>query len=405
MIKLKENYMPGAKIKVIGVGGGGGNAVRTMILSQLAGVDFIAANTDSQALAANPAPTKVQLGESVTRGLGAGADPELGREAALETQEQVADICAGSDMVFVTAGMGGGTGTGGAPIIANIARSQGTLTVGVVTKPFSFEGARRSEQALQGIEELKSAVDSLLIIPNDKLLEIVDEDIELNDAFRLVDQVLLDAVGGIVDVIQSVGSINLDFADVRRIMQNSGMALMGIGKSSGENRAQEALEQAINCPLLEDVSLTGAQSILLFVTGKTMSLKEFNYVGSKIKEAAHPDANIIVGQGYNDSLENLLKITLIATRFNKAASYSKVSIASENEVVQAASSSASQPRDHYSQPHTVNISQPSRVYRKYSDPTQEAFSFPGINNTTHGMRAADEYDLPAYIRNQRNKRK
>jgi cell division protein FtsZ len=306
----------GAKIKVVGVGGGGGNALNTMILAGLTGVDFIAANTDCQALQHNRAATKIQLGAMVTKGLGAGANPEIGRQAALEDREKIAAALEGADMVFVTAGMGGGTGTGGAPIIADIARGVGALTVGVVTKPFMFEGKRRLKQADHGIAELKNAVDTLITIPNQRLLAVADEKTTLLDTFKKADEVLLNAVQGISDLITIPGLINVDFADVRTIMSNMGVALMGTGTATGETRAMVAARAAVESPLLEDVQIDGATGILINITGGgNMTLVEVNQACSLIQEAAHEDANIIFGSVIDDAMGDRLKITVIATGF------------------------------------------------------------------------------------------
>jgi cell division protein FtsZ len=307
----------GAKIKVIGVGGGGGNALNTMIIAGLTGVDFIAANTDCQALQHNRAATKIQLGAQVTKGLGAGANPEMGRQAALEDRDRILAALEGADMVFVTAGMGGGTGTGGAPIIADLARSLGALTVGVVTKPFIFEGKRRLKQAEHGISELKNAVDTLITIPNQRLLAVADERTTLLDTFKKADEVLLNAVQGISDLITIPGLINVDFADVRTIMSNMGVALMGTGTATGEQRAVMAAKMAIESPLLEDVQIDGATGILINITSSsTMTLSEINHACSLIQEAAHDEANIIFGSVINDEMGDALKITVIATGFS-----------------------------------------------------------------------------------------
>jgi cell division protein FtsZ len=315
-----ENKIPepdlGATIKVIGVGGGGGNALNTMILAGLTGVDFIAANTDCQALHHNRAAGKIQLGALVTKGLGAGANPEVGRQAALEDRDKILAALQGADMVFVTAGMGGGTGTGGAPVIAELARSLGALTVGVVTKPFVFEGKRRLKQAEHGIAELKGAVDTLITIPNQRLLAVADERTTLLDTFKKADEVLLNAVQGISDLITIPGLINVDFADVRTIMSNMGVALMGTGCAVGPERALIAAKMAIESPLLEDVQIDGATGILINITGGAdMSLAEVNQACSLIQEAAHEDANIIFGTVINEAMGEQVKITVIATGF------------------------------------------------------------------------------------------
>ncbi|HWP59626.1 MAG TPA: cell division protein FtsZ [Candidatus Acidoferrales bacterium] len=316
MFELVEQITLGAKIKVIGVGGGGGNAVNTMIAAKLNGVDFIAANTDAQALDANRAPVKIQLGGNITKGLGAGANPEVGRRAALEDQEKIREYLAGSDMVFITAGMGGGTGTGGAPIVARIAREIGALTVAVVTKPFLFEGKKRMRQAEDGIRELKEHVDALIAIPNQRLLSVASKTTTLMEAFSKADEVLLHAVRGISDLIVTPGLINLDFADVRAVMAEMGLAMMGASAASGENRAVEAAQKAISSPLLEDVSIHGARGILINITGgPDMSLCEVNEAAEIIHKEAHEDANIIFGAVLDERMKDEMRITVIATGF------------------------------------------------------------------------------------------
>jgi len=308
-----------AKIKVIGVGGGGGNAINTMVAGRLEGVEFIAANTDVQALAANRAGVKLQLGKSASRGLGAGANPEVGRTAALEEREAIAAALEGADMVFVTAGMGGGTGTGGAPVVADIAKATGALTVGVVTKPFLFEGNKRRKQAEIGLAELAAAVDTLIVIPNQRLLSVAGESMSLADAFKRADEVLLNAVQGISDLITVHGIVNVDFADVRTIMSGQGMALMGTGRSSGERRAMEAMQGAISSPLLEDVTLDGATGLLVNITGgPNLTLHEVNEAVSMAQSAADADANIIFGSVIDERLGDEVKITVIATGFQPA---------------------------------------------------------------------------------------
>src|SRR4051794_4247148 len=306
-----------AKIKVIGVGGGGGNAINTMIEASLEGVDFIAANTDIQALESNQAPLKIALGGALTKGLGAGANPDIGRNAALEDIAKLTETLQQADMVFVTAGMGGGTGTGAAPIIAQVARECGALTVGVVTKPFSFEGRKRRRQAEEGIACLQACVDTLITIPNDRLLSVAGQKTTMLDAFRKADDVLLNAVQGISDLITIPGLINVDFADVRTIMSNMGRALMGTGRAVGERRALEAAQQAISSPLLEDVSITGATGILINITGgPDLTLFEVNEASTLIQEAAHEDANIIFGSVIDANLTDEVRITVIATGFD-----------------------------------------------------------------------------------------
>jgi len=316
MIEIVEQTNLTARIKVIGVGGGGGNAVNTMIRSKLTGVDFLVANTDAQALERSQALNKIQLGESVTKGLGAGANPEVGRRAALENQNQLKEHLSGSDMVFITAGMGGGTGTGGAPVIARLAREAGALTVGVVTKPFVFEGKRRLRQAEEGIEELKESVDTLIVIPNQRLLSIAAKTTTMLEAFNKADDVLLQAVRGISDLIITPGLINLDFADVRTVMAEMGLALMGSATATGENRAVEAAQKAISSPLLEDISIHGARGVLINITGgPDLGVHEINEAASMIQEEADDDANIIFGAVIDENLTDEIRITVIATGF------------------------------------------------------------------------------------------
>jgi cell division protein FtsZ len=310
-----------ARIKVVGVGGGGGNALNTMIQSGLDGVEFIAANTDMQALEANYAPTKIQLGPALTKGLGAGANPDVGRKAALEDVQRVSEALEGADMVFITAGMGGGTGTGGAPIIAQIARDMGALTVGVVTKPFLFEGKRRMRNAENGIADLAAAVDTIITIPNQKLLVLDDDDMSLLEAFRRADDVLVQAVRGISDLITHSGMINVDFADVKTIMSNMGRALMGTGYGKGERRAIDAAQMAINSPLLDEVSVEGATGILInFTAGPDVRLKEINEAASLVQQEAHEDANIIFGLVTDMDMGDVVKVTVIATGFEQQRS-------------------------------------------------------------------------------------
>lgn len=306
----------GARIKVIGVGGGGSNAVNTMIAAGLPGVDFICANTDHQALRANMAPIKIQLGEKLTRGLGAGGNPEVGKKSAQEDAEMIREYLTGADMVFVTAGMGGGTGTGAAPIIASVAKEMGCLTVGVVTKPFTFEGKRRMKQAEEGLRELKANVDTLIAIPNQRLLAVAGRNSTMLETFKKADDVLLQAVRGISDLITVHGLINLDFADVRAIMSEMGMAMMGAAAAVGENRAIEAAQRAISSPLLEDVSIQGARGVLINITGGVdLSLHEVNEAATLIQEEADEDANIIFGAVIDDSMGDEVRITVIATGF------------------------------------------------------------------------------------------
>ncbi len=309
-----SNSETGARIKVIGVGGGGCNAVNTMIRAGLTGVEYIVANTDSQALNASMASTKIQLGGNVTKGLGAGANPEVGRKAAIEDYERLSEALQGADMVFVTAGMGGGTGTGAAPVIAKLAREMGALTVGVVTKPFMFEGKKRARQADEGIMSLEESVDSLICIPNQRLLQLAGENLSLVDTFKAADEVLLNAVQGISDLINNTGLINADFADVSSVMTNKGLALMGTGTAAGAERAMKAAKTAISSPLLEDVSIDGATGIIINITGSsTLTTFETNQAVTLIMEAADEDAEIIFGTVIDDTMGENIKVTVIAT--------------------------------------------------------------------------------------------
>jgi cell division protein FtsZ len=320
MALLEFEELSHAKILVIGVGGGGGNAVNTMIAGNLDGVEFVAANTDLQALQANMASTKIQLGDHLTKGLGAGANPEVGRKSAEESVQLISETIAGADMVFVTAGMGGGTGTGAAPVIAQIARESGALTVGVVTRPFGFEGKRRNKQAEEGIARLEEAVDTLIVIPNNRLLEVVGANTSMIEAFHKADAVLLNAVQGISDLMTVPGLINVDFADVRTIMCKQGRALMGSGVGSGKRRAGDAAEMAISSPLLEDVNIEGATGILINITGgPDLGLHEVNEASTLIQQAAHEEANIIFGSVIDPSIGDEVRITVIATGFDRAS--------------------------------------------------------------------------------------
>ncbi len=319
-ISFDENKAIGAHIKVIGVGGGGSNAVNRMISSNLQGVDFIVANTDGQALKSSRAPLKLQIGAKLTKGLGAGSNPDVGRQAALEDSEKILEALQGADMVFITAGLGGGTGTGAVPIIASLASELGALVVAVVTKPFGFEGKKRREQAEQGLRELHESVDTVICIPNEKLLNSVDRAMPLGAAFLFADDVLRQAVQGISDLITIPGEINLDFADVRSIMSGMGMALMGTGIAQGPNRAVEAAQRAISSPLLEDATIDGARGILINITGGTdMTLHEVAEASSLVQRSADPEANIIFGTVIDKAMTEEIKITVIATGFNREA--------------------------------------------------------------------------------------
>ena len=312
--ELIDTYTENAVIKVIGVGGGGGNALEHMVTNQIEGVDFICANTDAQALRKSSATTQLQLGTDITKGLGAGANPDVGRQAALEDRERIMEVINGADMVFITAGMGGGTGTGAAPVVAQVAKEMGILTVAVVTKPFPFEGGKRMKTAKAGIEELGQHVDSLITIPNEKLLKVLGKEMSLLNAFKSANDVLLGAVQGIAELITREGMINVDFADVRTVMSEMGMAMMGTGQASGENRAVEAARYAVSSPLLEDVDLAGARGVLVNITaGLDMSIGEFEEVGNTIKEFASDDATVVVGTVIDPDMTDELRVTVVAT--------------------------------------------------------------------------------------------
>jgi len=320
MFELMDNRTENAVIKVIGVGGGGNNAVQHMLTSNIEGVEFICANTDAQALRTLNVRTTLQLGCNITKGLGAGANPEIGRQAAIEDSERIREVMEGADMVFITAGMGGGTGTGGTPVVAQIAREMGILTVAVVTKPFPFEGRKRMEIAMQGIRELSECVDSLITIPNEKLLTVLGKGASLLDAFKAANDVLLGAVQGIAELITRPGLINVDFADVRTVMAEMGMAMMGTGRAIGDGRAREAAEAAIASPLLESVDLAGARGLLVNVTaGMDISIGEFEEVGNTIKELASEDATVVVGAVIDPEMEAELRVTIVATGIGQIA--------------------------------------------------------------------------------------
>jgi len=397
-----------AKIKVIGVGGGGGNAINTMVSARIEGVEFIAANTDVQALGANLAPVKLQLGRSASRGLGAGANPEVGRNAALEERDAIAAALAGADMVFVTAGMGGGTGTGGAPIVADIAKQNGALTVGVVTKPFLFEGNRRRKHAEQGLAELRAAVDTLIVIPNQRLLSVAPENMSMADAFKRADEVLLNAVQGISDLITVHGLVNVDFADVRTIMSEQGMALMGTGRASGGGRAVEAMQAAISSPLLEDVSLEGATGLLVNITGgSSLTLHEVNEAVTMAQTAADPDANIIFGSVIDEGLGDQVKITVIATGFQPRDAAPRgrpvqaqvpAAIASRAAPARAAEAPPPLPAER-KEPPPIRLAQPvapppATVHAAVHAPAAPARRNPQAFKPLED----DQYDIPAFLR-------
>ncbi len=382
MFEFDDSLDQTAKIKVIGVGGGGGNAVNTMIDNMVDGVEFLTANTDAQALKNSRAPMKVQLGSKLTKGLGAGANPEIGREAALEDRARIAEFLDGADMVFIAAGLGGGTGTGSAPIIAEVARELGALTVGVVTKPFTREGKQRMKKAEQGVECLKKVVDSLIVIPNDRLLGLAGKNMSILDAFKPSDDVLRQAVQGISDLITTSGLINVDFADVKAIMSERGMAMMGIGAASGEKRAAEAAQKAISSPLLEDIDISGAKGVLVNICGSSsMTMEEFDEASRIIHEKVHEDANIIIGLVVNEEMGENLKITAIATGFGESFERSK--LASDELKAQAAMAMGSK----------VDRDIPAFIRERQRE------SIRNMRSTLGGASGSeDEYDIPTFLR-------
>jgi cell division protein FtsZ len=388
MLQFADEVL-GPKIKVVGVGGGGGNSVNTMIEAGIQGVDFIAANTDSQVLETNLAPQKIQIGRGLTKGLGAGANPEIGAAAAIEDAGRLAETLGGADMVFVTAGMGGGTGTGAAPVIAQVARDMGALTVGVVTKPFAFEGLQRKKKANNGIQELAKAVDALIVIPNDRLVALAGQKMTLRESFSMVDTVCLNAVRGISDLIMVPGLINVDFADVRTIMTGMGRALMGTGRGQGDKRAIEAAQMAINSPLLEDVSINGATGILVNITGGAdLTLSEVNEACSLIQEAADPDANIIFGSVIDPNCGDEVRITVIATGFQSRMEISATPSTSSSR--SSSSGSARRSADQMSLPMEASAAAPP--VPAYATPTMP-MSAPAALYAPTGLAAEGPYDM------------
>ena len=387
MFELVDNAPQNAVIKVVGVGGGGGNAVRHMIEHEVDGVDFICANTDAQALSDIMSKTVLQLGTGITKGLGAGANPDIGRAAALEDRDRIADALRGADMVFVTAGMGGGTGTGGAPIVAEVAREMGILTVAVVTRPFNFEGKKRLKIAEQGLRELEQHCDSLITIPNEKLLEVLGKNTSLLDAFKEANDVLLGAVQGIADLIIRPGMINVDFADVRTVMSEMGSAMMGTGSASGENRAREAAERAINSPLLDDINISGARGVLVNITaGLDLSLGEFAEVGDTIEEYASDDATVVVGTVIDPEMSDTLKVTVVATGLEGAESRPSLKVV-DAQRTNARATAASGKEVNYDLP-------PGRRGR--------VANASGVEETAMTTEAGGEeyFDIPAFLRRQ-----
>ena len=404
----EESRVYEARIKVVGVGGSGGNAINTMIHFGLEGVEFITVNTDAQALGSNAAVEKIAIGTSVTRGLGAGADPEKGRKAALEDVNRLKEIVQGADMVFVTAGMGGGTGTGAAPVIAQLAREAGALTVGVVTKPFAFEGRQRMRSAEAGLASLTEHVDTLITIPNEKLMALADDDLTFVDAFRKADEVLYQAVKGISDLITMNGIINVDFADVRTVMSAMGRALMGSGCAKGEGRARLAAEQAICSPLLDDVSVEGATGVLInIVGGPDMKIKEIREAASLVQEQAHEDANVIFGASVDEAMGDTLKVTVIATGFQPATP--SVTLDASRELRrpgQVAATRAAEPRS-VARPEYRDNTAPALSTRR---PTQPSIAAQGggrdgqmsllVRDIPFPSSLETDWDTPAYKRRQ-----
>jgi len=374
-ILLDETTAP-ARIKVIGVGGGGCNSVNRMIDAGLGGVEFIAANTDAQALSNCRAPVKLQLGLELTRGLGAGANPEVGRNAALEADKKIFDLLDGADMAFITCGMGGGTGTGATPIIAQMAQDVGALTVAVVTKPFSFEGSRRRNVADEGIDQLGEHVDTLITIPNDRLLKFVERNTNFTEAMSIADDVLRQAVQGIADIITVPGLINRDFADVRTVMKGMGHAIMGVGTSSGEHRAVEAAQQAIASPLLEETSIEGARGLLINITGgEDVTLNEVNEAAEIITEGADEEAQILFGAVVDPELEDCVSVTVIATGFHRAPDGAQLPVTQARPVV-------------------------DRQFEESTSARASRFLVPGGPNSEYGINQTDDYEIPAILRKQ-----
>ncbi|MCH7370089.1 MULTISPECIES: cell division protein FtsZ [Aeromonas] len=381
MFEFMDSHTDEAVIKVIGVGGGGGNAVEHMVRQNIEGVEFITINTDAQALRNSSANTTLQIGSGITKGLGAGASPDVGRDAALEDREALRELLTGSDMVFIAAGMGGGTGTGAAPIVAEVAREMGILTVAVVTKPFSFEGKKRMGFAAHGIEELSKNVDSLITIPNDKLLKVLGRGISLLDAFKAANDVLLGAVQGIAELITRPGLINVDFADVRTVMREMGTAMMGTGSASGDDRAEEAAEKAISSPLLEDVDLAGARGILVNITaGMDMTIEEFETVGNAVKAFASENATVVVGTVIDPEMHDELRVTVVATGIG-AERKPDITLVKNNMVQERP---ARQPLISEALQSRVMEEAPAKV----------------VNAEPQARREPDYLDIPAFLRKQ-----
>jgi cell division protein FtsZ len=387
MFEMMDTHSTNAVIKVIGVGGGGGNAVNHMVESSIEGVDFICANTDAQALKGLTVRTILQLGSGITKGLGAGANPEVGKQAALEDRERIAEALAGADMVFITAGMGGGTGTGAAPVVAEVAKQLGILTVAVVTKPFPFEGSKRRRVAEDGITELAKHVDSLITIPNEKLLAVLGKDMTLLGAFRSANDVLLNATRGIAELITRKGLINVDFADVKTVMSEMGVAMMGIGAASGENRAREAAEAAIRCPLLEDIDLAGAKGILVNITaGASLTMGEFDEVGNTVRDFADDDATVVLGTVIDHEVGDELRVTVVATGLG-ARRISVMRPVSDEPHVRLVAAEVDDGGPNYDE-----MGRRPAIYRKGS---------PAGGNTAEAIdHDLDYLDIPAFLRRQ-----
>jgi cell division protein FtsZ len=387
-----DTHSQSAVIKVIGVGGGGGNAVNHMLSGEIEGVDFICANTDAQALSNSEVKTLLQLGSDITKGLGAGANPEVGRQAAIEDRDRIEEVLSGADMVFITAGMGGGTGTGAAPVVAEVAKDLGILTVAVVTKPFGFEGGKRMKVAEQGMSDLGKNVDSLITIPNEKLLAVLGKEMSLLNAFKAANDVLLHAVQGIAELITRPGLINVDFADVKTVMSEMGAAMMGSGEASGDNRAREAAERAIRSPLLEDVNLSGAKGILVNITaGLNLAIGEFDEVGNTVREFADDDATVVVGTVIDPDMQNDMRVTVVATGLGETASLRanipKPAQVEEIKTVKLVNSDVAEPEP--------------EDYRDLDRPTVLRNGASGVQNTAPAKEGNLDYlDIPAFLRRQ-----
>ena len=396
MFELMDAYSQSAVIKVIGVGGGGGNAIQHMLTANVEGVEFVCANTDAQALKNSSVKTILQLGSDITKGLGAGANPDVGRQAALEDRDRISDVLEGADMVFITAGMGGGTGTGAAPIVAQLAKEMGILTVAVVTRPFPFEGRRRAEIAMNGIRELSQYVDSLITIPNEKLLSVLGRDISLLDAFKAANDVLLGAVQGIAELITCPGLINVDFADVRTVMSEMGMAMMGTGRGKGPGRAKEAAEAAISSPLLEDINLAGAKGILVNITsGLDITMGEFEEVGNTVKGFASDNATVVVGTVIDPQLQGELRVTVVATGIGGASAghgSGEKKPREDNVATIVKPIIEREPPVDYG-----NLDRPT-VLRKRPDAPAETPTAPVMNTAANSR--SDYLDIPAFLRRQ-----